>query len=402
MNRTLEILAVSAAIIFMNGPAHGQSASAEARVKAQAAREQAELAAKKAEAGAIISGKSWSALSKAEAELAGIADKLNDAHWARARAEMDMAQRGGSEGKAVALATEAAYAGKLWATAPQAKGQPALSEDQELKLMAINSLRNTSSEEAVPLLEKVLKGNEPMPLKDRALSVLANFETSKAREAIIAVARNHADRDLQLRALRYLGRMDSAATRQVMGEIYKSSTDADVKKTIIRSYHAMDDSAQIAAIARGDSDAEMRSYAVRHLGAENARKELREIYGTEQTPEVKTQILRALASAGDQEKLVEIAKTDKDPKLRREAIRQMSAIDSDSMGDAIVALYGAETDTDVRKEALRTLARKEDVKRLVSVARAEKDPTLKRAAVDYLARMNTKEANDFLLELLNK
>lgn len=290
-----------------------------------------------------------------------------------------------------------------WAEqSPPGKGDPALTDDQELKLMAINSLRNTNSEEAIPLLEKVLKGSEPMKLKERALAVLAGFETSKARDVVAGIARSNADRDLQLRALRYLARFDGDATKQILAEIYKGSSDAEVKKIIIRSYHSMDDTAQLSTIARSDADADMRSYAIRHLGAQNAQKELRAIYDAEANADVKAQTLRALAACGDHQKLAEIAKNDKDAKLRREAIRQMSAVDSVQMGDTIVALYGSETDIEVRKEALRTLARQEDVKRLVAVARAEKDPVLKRYAVDRLAQMKSKEANDFLLELLNK
>jgi hypothetical protein len=39
---------------------------------------------------------------------------------------------------------------------------------------------------------------------------------------------------------------------------------------------------------------------------------------------------------------------------------------------------------------------------LIAVARSEKDPVLKREAVQKLSLMGSKEANDYLMELLQK
>jgi hypothetical protein len=39
---------------------------------------------------------------------------------------------------------------------------------------------------------------------------------------------------------------------------------------------------------------------------------------------------------------------------------------------------------------------------LVAVAKSEKDPELKKKAVEKLALMNSKEGNDYLMELLQK
>jgi len=39
---------------------------------------------------------------------------------------------------------------------------------------------------------------------------------------------------------------------------------------------------------------------------------------------------------------------------------------------------------------------------LVTIARAEKDPELKKKAVEKLSLMGSKEANDYLMEILQK
>ena len=56
----------------------------------------------------------------------------------------------------------------------------------------------------------------------------------------------------------------------------------------------------------------------------------------------------------------------------------------------------------MKKEILRTMGRQNNAKILVDLARKEADPALKREAVQNLSRMKSKEATDFLLEVLNK
>ena len=48
------------------------------------------------------------------------------------------------------------------------------------------------------------------------------------------------------------------------------------------------------------------------------------------------------------------------------------------------------------------LARQDNITALIQVARSEKDPDLKKLAVSYIARSKSKEATDFMMEILNK
>ena len=82
---------------------------------------------------------------------------------------------------------------------------PDAESDEELKLMAINSLVHTDPERAVPLLEKILRGRGSDDMKERALFVLAQSGSPRARQLIADVARGNAHPDLQEKALHYLG-----------------------------------------------------------------------------------------------------------------------------------------------------------------------------------------------------
>jgi hypothetical protein len=75
---------------------------------------------------------------------------------------------------------------------------------------------------------------------------------------------------------------------------------------------------------------------------------------------------------------------------------------SSAANDALVAMYGTETDTQIKREILQALFVQGNVTKIIEIARKETDPQLKREAVHRLSNMKSKEATDFLVELLNK
>ena len=104
--------------------------------------------------------------------------------------------------------------------------------------------------------------------------------------------------------------------------------------------------------------------------------------------------------AGASDKLTELARTEKDPELRRTAIRNLGVMNASKTGDVLRSLYSAETNAQVKEEIINALFVQRNATALVEMARAEKDPAMKREIVSRLTNMRTKEATDYLLELL--
>ncbi|MGH7247667.1 MAG: tetratricopeptide repeat protein, partial [Pseudomonadota bacterium] len=95
----------------------------------------------------------------------------------------------------------------LAAEVSQAAGQgvsPENQSDEDLKLMAINSLINSDPDRTVPLLDKLLAEPKNSPkLKERALFVLAQSRSPKAREILAQYAKGGANPDVQMKAVEY-------------------------------------------------------------------------------------------------------------------------------------------------------------------------------------------------------
>ena len=73
---------------------------------------------------------------------------------------------------------------------------------------------------------------------------------------------------------------------------------------------------------------------------------------------------------------------------------------SSKTADAIKAIYQSDATPEIRKEAVNALFLQNNAKTLVELARAEKDPQMKKEIVSKLSIMHSKDATDYLLELL--
>ena len=287
----------------------------------------------------------------------------------------------------------------------QASGQPVAPEtqnDDELKLMALRGLMQSDAERALPIIEQMLAGTNSPKVKDRALFVLSQSNSPKAREIMGNIAKGSANPDLQLRAIHYLGIMGGTDNRQVLADVYRVSSDSAVKRSIIRSFMVSGDRTRLLSLAKTETDPGLRGEAVQQLGVMNAHAELAELYASETSVDVKKRIIQAMFVGGSADKLIELARNEKDPQLRRAAVRNLGLMGSNRTAEAIKAIYLASDSTpEIRKEAINALFLQNNGRVLVELARAEKDPAMKKELVQKMSIMSgSKEVTDYLMELL--
>ncbi|MBC7926587.1 MAG: HEAT repeat domain-containing protein [Bryobacteraceae bacterium] len=221
-------------------------------------------------------------------------------------------------------------------------GGTPLTDDEQLKIMAIDSLMQTDPERAVPLLDKLLQNPQStVPVRSRAIRALGRSNAAKAREILVRVAKS-------------------------------------------------------------DANTELRSSAVNQLGGLRASSELSALYSQDASTEVRERILRALASGGEWQKLLVIAKTESNEDLRSRAIRQVGSMKVPGASEALVEMYTSSSDAALRNTILRALSSEGNAKQLIALARRETNPELKRAALQQLSRMKSDEVTTYLMELLEK
>src|SRR5438876_3421026 len=134
-------------------------------------------------------------------------------------------------------------AGALEVELRQASGQPVNPQeqnDEETKLLALNSLMNSDPKRALPILQKFLSSNNSSRLKEQALFVLAQSDSQEARQTLIQVARGQSNPELQRKAIQFLATQESSENVAALGEIYRTSNSRDVRRTVLDAYVACD------------------------------------------------------------------------------------------------------------------------------------------------------------------
>ncbi len=287
----------------------------------------------------------------------------------------------------------------------QAAGQPVRPEavpDDELKLMALNSLVRADEQRAIPMIDKLLKGTASPRLKERALFVLAQNGSPQARQMVTDIAKGGGNPDLQAKAVNYLGVFGGAETRQTLLEIYKSSKSVEVKRSILRAFMASGDRDRLLDIAKTEESPELRAEAVQQLGAMGAQEQLSALYATEKAVEVRRRIIQAMFTGHNEDRLLQLLKVEADEELRRSIVQNIGQMASSQSSETLLSLYGTEKNENVRRAIIDAFANQRNVRVLIALANKETDPNLKKRIVERIANTKSAEATDYFLELLSK
>jgi hypothetical protein len=278
---------------------------------------------------------------------------------------------------------------------------PGAESDEELKLMALNSLMQSDPDKALPILQRLLSSNNSMKIKDRALFVLTQNSSPQARKVLEDTARGTSNPELQLKAIRYMGMMGGDESRKQLVAVYNSSSNEDVKKAILQSFMTSGSRDQLLNVAKTEKNDELRRVAIRQLALAGGQNELWQLYQADPSKENKKEILKSMFLSGQSARLIEVARTEKDPELRTAAIKSLGLMGPGSgNGETLVDIYKRDQDRDVRKATLNALFIQQNGKALVDLARSEKDPEMKQEIVKKMSLVHSKEVTDYMMELL--
>jgi hypothetical protein len=239
----------------------------------------------------------------------------------------------------------------------QNSGQSVTAEsqtDEEMKLLALNTLARSDPDRAVPAIESVLKRPHPPALERAALFVLAQSGSLEAQTAMERVARG-GNPDLQRLAIRYLGDRKGyqGDFGKLLFETYSGTSDADVQREALMRLISLGDTIHLSQI-----HSPIAEYAVENLRLVQTR------LGLGQKPE-----------------------PTEAQKQARLAAAKLAAAD-----------YMAQQDSTARQGIIDAYAENGTV--LIELARVEKNPLYKKKIVLYLTTLNTPEAREYLAELL--
>lgn len=278
----------------------------------------------------------------------------------------------------------------LFATTAYAQTSDAEEQDS-LKMAALEALITAPPERALPIVDKVLAGNNSTELKERALFILSQMDTAEAQTRLLAYARD-SQGELQDEAIRMIGIGGDSEALAGLGDLY-SNGNSDVREAVLEAYLIADDADAVFQIAANASDEEEFSEAVQMLGAMGAHDQLRELRGRAGLSE---SLIEAYAISGDATTLQELAMDDSNPEIQVQAIEALGIVGGDDVGLTLVGLYQNATSANVKEAALDGLLISGDDSSVLELYRNSSDTAEKRELLEFLVMMGSDEVWDLI------
>jgi len=202
------------------------------------------------------------------------------------------------------------------------------------------------------------------------------------------------------------------------GLLQTNEAEAGQKKSVANSVIAAialhDDPAadvMLEKLMQPDKPESLREHVVFWLGVERGKKglELLRKYAKEDgNDRLREKITFALTQSKEPEamkELVSMARNDSSPRVRKQALFWMGQVGGRREAEQISEAIENDPETDVKKRAVFALAQMKDgegVPLLISVARTNKNPVVRKEAMRWLGMTGDPRALDFLEQILTK
>ena len=141
--------------------------------------------------------------------------------------------------------------------------------DEDLKMLALNSLLNRDPATALPLLRGILSGNQPLSVKKHALFVLAQSKSPEAEGILRDAALGKLDPELQGQAIQAIAVFQGKRANDTLAEVYRTTTDPKIKSSIISAMFITKDAPRMVEMARNEKDLELKRRIVSELALMN-------------------------------------------------------------------------------------------------------------------------------------
>jgi HEAT repeat protein len=288
------------------------------------------------------------------------------------------------------------------------------SDDDDVKVIALNALMQMDAERAMPLLKKVMASRERCSevLRKKAVFLIAQKNVPESADLLINAARNDPDADVRKEAVFWLSRVSGERSTELLREMALKSGDVEVRKQAVFSLSQSNTPAaretlrQIAGTSSVDT--EVRADAIFWLGQRGATDDvdfLKSLYAKLTDRELKDKVLFAVSRRrGNASWLLDVAQ---DPKesidMRKQAL--FWAGQSGANVEQLVSLYDRTSDHEMKNQLIFVYQQRGTgpaFDKLLDIARNEKDTELRKQAVFWLSRSKDPRALKLIEELIGR
>lgn len=289
------------------------------------------------------------------------------------------------------------------------------SEDDDMRVAALNALMQMDADQALPILKKVLARRDECSesLRRKAVFLVAQKSGEESANILLGVARDDPSADVRGQAVFWLGQVPGDRSVALLDSIIRSSKDEELQRKAIfaLSQHPGERAGAILRdlVNRKDVPVETRSRAIfalsqMHDGAGDLGY-LRELFPTLDSDRLKEQVLMGVAQNGSAENrrwLLDIAT---DPKQGIE-VRKKALFWAGQGGLPIAdltSMYGRLSDRELKEQVIFVLSQRSDsaaTDKLIDIAKHDSDVELRKKAIFWLGQRDDPRVRQLLEELI--
>jgi HEAT repeat protein len=291
-------------------------------------------------------------------------------------------------------------------------------EDEDDRVEALNALLQMRSEQALPLLKRVLARRDPCSeiLRRKAVFLVSQKRGDEAADILIETAKNDPDRETREQAVNWLGQVDAGKAVTLLEQLLKTSTDAEMQdKAIFALSQTRDPRGQqiIREYAlREDAPGDSREKAIFWVGqrhSEDNAQFLKQLFGKTKNEDMQEKVLFSLSQMrgfGNDQWILDQAVNTKVPmEVRKQALfwgGQMPGVDV----SRLAALYDRGSEMELREQVIFVLSQRhksaEAIDKLIQIAKTEKNKELRQKAIFWLGQSNDPRAIKALQEIIER
>jgi HEAT repeat protein len=319
---------------------------------------------------------------------------------------------------AVAQSIAAGSAGlEAIGTGLQALGSGSCDDSDDERLMALNALLQMNSDQAVPLLKKVLERRDEgsVCLRRKALFVLAQKRTPEIEDVLLQAAGSDPDAQVRESAVFWLSQVHTTRATAALDSILQHSEDEAIRKRAVFALAQQHSDASAKALrdylqGAGGSE-KLKENIVFWLGQQHSeanRTFLRQYFGRATSESMKKKIVFSLAQSGDSADATWLLGIARDPKqgmdLRKNALfwaGQTHAVDV----ARIAGLYDGLQSPELKDRLIFVLSQRQEavaVDKLMDIAKNDPDHELRKKAIFWLGQSHDPRAAKFLMDIIGQ
>jgi hypothetical protein len=138
--------------------------------------------------------------------------------------------------------------------------------NDDIKILALNSLLHQDPARALPILRGILANSQSSPgMKRRALFILAQSKSPEAQTILHDAIIGKMDPALQRQAIQSIAVFQGKRDNDTLVEVYRTTADPQIKRAVVSALFITNDAPRLIELARNEKDLNLKRNIVSQL-----------------------------------------------------------------------------------------------------------------------------------------